>query len=357
MTLATTGTGTAMAPTAARQPGRTLSYGEAINEALHLAMARDPRVIVLGEDVAGGAGTHLGGDEAWGGAYGVTKGLARAFGRERVRDTPISEMGFVGAAIGAAVTGMRPVVELMFADFFGICFDQIYNQGAKMRYMLGGTVSVPLVIRTAMGGGGGAAAQHSGCYYSVFAHMPGLKVVAPSTPADAKGLLLAAIADDDIVAFFEHKGLYRTLRGAVGGDEPIPLGLADVKRAGRDATVVAISRMVHVALQAAEDLAGEGVEVEVIDPRTLAPLDLPTILASVRRTGRLIVVDEDHPHCSLASEIAARTYSEAFGYLDAPVELVTPPHTPVPCSPSLEAAYLPDAGRVAAAVRRAMGIA
>ena len=331
---------------------RTLTYSEAVNEAIRLAMRQDPSVILLGEDVAGGAGVdHLIDDEAWGGALGVTKGLVQEFGRERVLDTPITESAFIGAAVGAAATGLRPIAELMFVDFFGVCMDQIYDQGAKLRYMFGGKARCPLVIRTTIGAGLNAAAQHSGCHYSVFAHMPGVKVVAPSTPADAKGLLLAAIRDDDLVMVFEHKLLYSLSGEVPEGDEAIPLGVADIKRAGTDVTIVAISRMVHQALEAAEQLAAEGIEAEVVDPRSLSPLDTGTILASVARTHRLVVVDEDNPLCSMASTIAAVVAEEGFDNLDAPIRCVTAPHAPVPFSPPLEQAYIPSPERIADAVR------
>jgi pyruvate/2-oxoglutarate/acetoin dehydrogenase E1 component len=331
---------------------RSLTYSEAVNEAIRIAMRQDPNVILLGEDVAGGAGVdHLVNDEAWGGALGVTKGLVQEFGRERVLDTPITESGFIGAAVGAAATGMRPIAELMFVDFFGVCMDQIFDQGAKLRYMFGGKARCPLVIRTTIGAGLSAAAQHSGCHYSVFTHMPGIKTVAPSTPADVKGLLLAAIRDDDLVVFFEHKLLYG-LRGEVPeGDAAIPLGTADIKRAGSDVTIVAIARMVHQALEAAEQLAAEGIEAEVVDPRTLSPLDSATILESVARTHRLVIVDEDNPLCSVAATIAAIVADEGFDSLDGPIKCVTAPHTPVPFSPPLEQAYIPSPERIADAVR------
>src|SRR5882724_10865887 len=227
------------------------TYRQAINEALRQEMERDPRVILMGEDVAGGLGAP-GEQDAWGGPLGVTKGLMPKFGRDRVLDTPISESAFVGAAVGAAATGLRPVAELMFVDFFGVCFDQIFNQGGKLRYMFGGKAKVPMVVRTMFGGGFRAAGQHSGCYYSVFTHMPGLKCVVPSTPADAKGLLSAAIRDDDPVMFFEHKLLYDMEGEIPPGDHLVPIGKADVKREGSDVSVVTLGRMVHLALEAAE---------------------------------------------------------------------------------------------------------
>jgi acetoin:2,6-dichlorophenolindophenol oxidoreductase subunit beta len=331
---------------------RSLTFGQAINEALRLEMERDPSVVLMGEDVAGGANVP-GFEEAdaWGGVLGVTKGLVQQFGRQRVLDTPISESGFIGAAVGAAATGLRPVAELMFVDFFGVCMDQIFNQGAKLRYMFGGKAKVPMVIRTMIGAGFRAAGQHSGCHYSVFTHMPGLKCVVPSTPADAKGLLTASIRDDDPVIFFEHKMLYDMAGEVPEGELVIPLGRADVKRSGDTVTVVAIGRMVHLALEAADRLAAEGISVEVVDPRTLSPLDDDTILSSVRRTRRVVVVDEDNPRCSMATDIVALVASQAFDDLDAPPQMVTAPHTPVPFSPPLEDYYLPSVDRVEQAVR------
>ena len=332
---------------------RTLSYREAINEGIRLEMRRDPTVILMGEDVAGGANTHLQdeGQEAWGGDLGVTKGLVQEFGRGRVLDTPISESSFIGAAVGAASTGLRPIAELMFVDFFGVCMDQIYNQGAKMRYMFGGKAKVPVVIRTLYGAGFRAAAQHSAVLYSVFAHMPGLKVVVPATPYDAKGLLAAAVRDDDPVIFFEHLVLMDTTGPVPEENYVVPIGKAEIAREGKDATVVAIGRMRSFAIQAAEDLAKDGIQVEVVDPRSISPLDEETILESVRKTHKLVVVDEDNPRCSMASDIVALAAQKAFGYLDAPPQAVTAPHSPVPFSPVLEDAYIPSPAKIAAAVR------
>src|SRR6266508_1198601 len=308
---------------------RTATFREAINEALRLEMARDPDVILMGEDVAGGATVSgFEQNDAWGGVLGVTKGLVQQFGRERVLDTPISESGYIG-----------------------VCMDQIFNQGAKLRYMFGGKAKVPMVIRTMIGAGFRAAGQHSGCHYSVFTHMPGLKTVVPSSPSDAKGLLEASIRDDDPVIFFEHKLLYDVSGELPEGEYVVELGRADVKREGDGATIVAIGRMVRLALEAADTLAGDGVEVEVVDPRTLSPLDDEAILASVRKTGRIVVVDEDNPRCSMATDIVALVASQAFDHLDAPPQLVTAPHTPVPFSPVLEDFYIPTPERVAAAVQ------
>jgi pyruvate/2-oxoglutarate/acetoin dehydrogenase E1 component len=331
---------------------RTMTYQQAINEALQIAMREDPTVVLLGEDIAGGAMVdHLVNDDAWGGPMGVTKGLVQEFGRNRVLDTPITEAGFIGAAVGAAATGLRPVAELMFVDFFGCCMDQIFDQGAKLRYMFGGKARCPVTIRTQIGAGVSAAGQHSGCHYSVFTHMPGIKCVVPSTPADAKGLLLSAIRDDDLVMFFENKVLYGSKGEVPEGNEGIPLGVADVKREGDDLTIVAISRMVNQALAAADSLSAEGIEVEVIDPRTLSPLDDETILSSVAKTHRLLIVDEDNPRCSAATDIAAMVADRGFDTLDAPIKRLTAPHTPVPFSPPLEHFYVPSAERIADEVR------
>jgi pyruvate dehydrogenase E1 component beta subunit len=337
---------------------RQLSYREAINEALRLEMRRDPRVILMGEDVTGASQSNDPAQlDAWGGVLGVTKGLVHEFGRERVRDTPITESAFVGAGVGAAATGLRPVVELMFIGFLGVCLDQITNQAAKMRYMFGGKATIPLVIRTMIGAGFRAAAQHSDSMYSTFVHFPGLKVVAPSTPADAKGLLAAAIRDDDPVIFCENKLLYDVKGEVPEGEYVIPLGTAEVKRPGSDVTIVAISRMVQVALDAAETLARDGISAEVVDPRTLSPLDEDTLVESIRKTGRLVVVDEDNPRCSVATDIAALAATRAVEYLNAPVRLVTAPHTPVPFSPALEDFYVPTPERVVQAARSTVQLA
>jgi pyruvate/2-oxoglutarate/acetoin dehydrogenase E1 component len=333
---------------------RTLTFREALNEAMRLEMRRDPKVILFGEDVAGGATLpHMEGEnkEAWGGVLGVSTGLCPEFGRNRVRDTPISESAFVGAAVGAACTGLRPIAELMFIDFLGVCYDQIYNQGGKIRYMFGGKAQVPMVIRTMIGAGLRAAGQHSGSQYSVFVHAPGLKSVVPSTPYDAKGLLISAIRDNDPVMFFEHKFLYG-IEGEVPEDAyTIPLGKADVKREGSDATIVTVGRMVHSSLEAAEQLAKDGVSVEVVDLRCLSPMDENAILNSVKKTHRLVVVDEDTPRCSVASDVVALVADRAFDYLDAPCKMITPPHTPVPFSPGLEDAYIPSVDTIASTVK------
>jgi pyruvate dehydrogenase E1 component beta subunit len=331
---------------------REVFFSQAVNEALRIALRADPAVVLLGEDIAGGAGREEQGiEEAWGGILGATKGLYKEFGPTRVLDTPISETGFLGAAVGAAATGLRPVVELMFMDFIGVAFDPLLNQAAKLRYMLGGKARVPLTVRTLIGAGMRAAAQHSQCLYGLTTAIPGLKTVVPSCPYDAKGLLLAAIRDDDPVVFCEHKGLYFTKGPCPEEDYEVPLGRAEVKREGEDATVVAVGKMVHVALEAAERLSDEGLSVEVVDPRTLSPLDEEAILGSLEKTGRLVVVDEAPPRCSLATDVAALAADRGFDFLDAPVKRVNAPHSPVPFSPPLEDAYVPDAARVAEAVR------
>ena len=329
---------------------RKLSFRNAINEALAQEMARDPRVIIMGEDVSGGTGAP-GETDAWGGPLGVTKGLSKRF-PDQVLDTPISESGFIGAAIGAAASGLRPVAELMFVDFMGVCFDQIFNQAAKFRYMFGGKATTPVVIRCMIGGGFRAAAQHSQILYNVFTHIPGLKCAVPSSPYEAKGLLTQAIRDDDPVIFFEHKMLYDIEEDVPEGAYAIPFGEANVLREGKDVTVVALGRMVMLANQAADKLAREGISCEVIDPRTTSPLDRDTILESVEKTGRLVVVDEAHPRCSMATDIAALVAQEAFDALEAPVQMVTAPHTPVPFSPALEDLYLPNADKIVAAVHK-----
>lgn len=332
---------------------RKISFKDAINEALDQEMARDPTVIVMGEDIVGGTGSP-GEVDAWGGVLGVTKGLYAKHG-DRLMDTPLSESAYIGAAIGAATCGMRPVAELMFIDFMGVCLDQIYNQAAKFRYMFGGKAETPVVIRAMVGAGFRAAAQHSQMLTPIFTHIPGLKVVLPSTPYDAKGLLIQAIRDNDPVIFCEHKALY-----GIEGEVPeesyaIPFAEANVVREGDDVTIVALGLMVHKALEAAEQLAKEGIDCEIVDLRTTSPMDEDTILESVEKTGRLVVVDESNPRCSIATDVAALVAQEAFGDLKAGVRRVTAPHTPVPFTPSLEDAYIPNAGRIAEAVRAVAG--
>ncbi len=326
------------------------SFRTALNEAMRQEMERDPMVIAMGEDIAGGMGAK-GEQDAWGDVLGASKGLLGEFGRNRIFDTPISESAFIGAAAGAAVAGLRPIAQLMFVDFFGVCGDQIINQMAKFRYMFGGKATTPVVIRTLFGAGLRAASQHSQCLYPVFTHIPGLKVVIPSSPYEAKGLMIQAIRDDDPVIFFEHKALYDDV-GEVP-DEPyaIPLGEANVVRTGPHATIVASGRMVKFSAEAADALAKDDIRCDVIDLRTTSPLDTRTILASVAKTGRLVIVDEASPRCNIATDISALVAQSAFDSLKAPIRMVTPPHTPVPFSPSLEDAYIPSPASIAEVVR------
>ena len=324
---------------------------DAINEALHQAMAADERVFVIGEDVAGGNGSD-GRIGCAGGVFGVTTGLYEKFGPLRCIDTPISESAIVGAAAGAALVGLRPVAEIMFADFIGVCMDQIVNQIGKFRYMFGGKSKCPLVIRFTTGGGFSAAAQHSQSMYQVMTAFPGLKVVVPSNAYDAKGLLLAAIADDDPVLFFEPKALYQVACEVPDEYYTIPLGQAAMPREGDDVTVVAFGQMVGRAAQAIDELQAElGITCDLIDPRSTSPLDEETILESVRATGRLVVVDESPPRCGLTADVAAMAAERVFHSLKAPVKQVCAPHSPVPFSPELEAAYLPSVERIKAAIR------
>ncbi|WP_252315355.1 alpha-ketoacid dehydrogenase subunit beta [Sinobaca sp. H24] len=326
---------------------RKISFSDAVNEAMAITMRNDELVILLGEDVAGGANVdHLQDEEAWGGVMGVTQGLVQEFGRDRVLDTPIAEAGYVGAAVSAAATGMRPIAELMFNDFIGSCLDEVMNQGAKLRYMFGGHAKIPLVIRTMHGAGFRAAAQHSQSLYGMFTAIPGLKVVVPSTPADAKGLLISAIEDDDIVIFFEDKTLYNVKGEVPEGHYKIPIGKADIKREGSDVTIVAIGKQVQTALDAADKLAEKGIQAEIVDPRSLSPLDEDTILKSVQKTSRLIIVDEANPRCNAATDISAMVADKGFDFLDAPIKMVTAPHSPVPFSPSLEDLYLPSPEKI-----------
>ncbi|MGW6299574.1 alpha-ketoacid dehydrogenase subunit beta [Peribacillus butanolivorans] len=335
---------------------RKISMSQAINEAMALAMRKDENVILMGEDVAGGAEVdHLQDDEAWGGVLGVTKGLVQEFGRDRILDTPIAEAGYMGAAMAAASTGLRPIAELMFNDFIGSCLDEVLNQGAKFRYMFGGKAQVPVTIRTMHGAGFRAAAQHSQSLYALFTSIPGLKVVVPSSPYDAKGLLLSAIEDNDPVIFFEDKTLYNMVGEVPEGYYTIPIGKAEIKRSGSDLTIVAIGKQVHTAMDAAKQLAGRGIEVEIVDPRSLSPLDEESILSSVAKTNRLIVMDEANPRCSVATDIAALVADKGFDTLDAPIKRITAPHTPVPFSPPLEDIYLPTPEKVIKVVSELLG--
>jgi pyruvate dehydrogenase E1 component beta subunit len=321
---------------------REMTYAEALNEGLREEMRRDPSVFVMGEDVAVWGG---------GGIFGVTKGLVEEFGAERVRDTPISEEAIAAVAVGAAATGSRPVAEIMYVDFIGLAMEPIVNQAAKLRYMFGGKAKVPMVIRAQEGAGRGNAAQHSQSLEAWFCHIPGLKVVTPSTPADAKGLLKSAIRDDNPVIFLEHKVLYFSKGPVPEGEYTVPLGVADVKREGRDVTVVGIHTMVGKALKAAELLAADGVELEVIDPRTLVPLDEQTIVDSVKKTGRLIVSHEAYTRGGYGAEIISRVVDAAFDYLDAPPLRVCARDVPVPYSAVLETAALPQVDDLVAAAR------
>jgi len=323
---------------------REITYTQALREALSEEMSRDPRILLLGEDIG-----------VYGGVFKVTEGLLAKFGPERVRETPISEAGFIGTAVGLAMTGKHPVTELMFMDFAWVASDQIFNQAAKMRYMTGGRVKVPLVVRTQQGGGRGNGAQHSQSLETVFTHIPGLKVVLPATPYDAKGLLKSALRDENPVIFIEHKLLYGT-KGAVPEEEyTVPLGVADVKRAGRDVTLVSYSRTVLLALEAAQEAAQEGIETEVIDLRCTSPLDVNCILASVQKTGRLVIAHEAHRRLGLGAEIAASVQEQAFDYLDGPILRVAALDVPIPASKPFEDAVLPGKAQILAALRAAVG--
>ncbi|MGX6977891.1 alpha-ketoacid dehydrogenase subunit beta [Vagococcus elongatus] len=326
---------------------RKITFMQAINEGLDLSMAKDDKVILLGEDIAGGTTVeHLEGESAWGGVFGVTKGLVEKYGYDRVIDTPISEMGYMGAAVGAAATGLRPVPELMFNDFIGFCFDTLLGQGSKMRYMFGGKAKIPMTVRTNHGAGASAAAQHSGSYYGIFGSIPGIKVVVPSNPYDAKGLLISAIEDDNIVVFSEDKTIYGIKDEVPEEYYKVEIGKAKVKREGTDLTIVTVGKMLYVALDVAEELEKNDISVEVIDLITVAPWDQETILESVKKTGRLIVIDEANPHNNAATDIASVMGDRAFDYLDGPIKCVCAPNTPVPFASNLEALYLPSKERV-----------
>lgn len=320
-----------------------MTFAQAIKDAHVVEMERDPNIYVAGEDVG-----------VFGGCFGVTAGLLEQFGEKRVKDTPITESAIVGTAVGAASVGLRPVIELMFVDFIGVALDQLYNQAGKMKYMFGGKAKIPMVMRTACGAGIGAAAQHSQCLEALFMHLPGLKVAMPSTPYDAKGLLIEAIRDNNPVVFLEHKMLYAMEGEVPEGAYTIPFGQAHIKREGKDVTVVATANMVHTALGAAEKLAAEGIGLEVVDPRTLYPLDGETIFASVKKTHRLVILHEEVKFAGSGAEIAAQVAEEAFDYLDAPILRVAAPFCPVPFSPPLEKAYVPSEQQLIDAVRKVM---
>lgn len=311
---------------------REISYLEAVREAMSQEMRENQDVFILGEDIG-----------VYGGAFGVTRGMIEEFGPERVRNTPISEAAIAGGAVGAALTGMRPILELQFSDFITIAMDQLVNQAAKTRYMFGGKGKVPLVVRTPAGSGTGAAYRHSQSLEAWMAHIPGLKVVQPSTAYDAKGLLKAAMDDDNPVIFYEHKLLYKTIGEVPEEPYSIPLGKADVKRSGKDVTIVATAIMVHKALEAAKELEAEGIDVEIIDPRTLVPLDEETIIESVKKTGKCIVVHEAVKRGGYGGEIASMiAESEAFDYLDAPIKRLGGLAVPIPYNPTLEKAVIPQ---------------
>jgi len=321
-------------------PERIGTIREAINEALHEEMRRDERVFVMGEDIG-----------LAGGIFKITAGLYQEFGAERVRDTPIAEAGIVGLAVGAAMTGMRPVVEIMFSDFTTLASDQIVNQAAKLRYMTAGQCKIPLVIRTAMGAGRRAAAQHSQSLHAWYCHIPGLKVIMPSTPADAKGLLKTAIRDDNPVMFLEDKMTYNQKGPIPEGDYTIPFGEARIHRYGSDATIICTSSMLYPSLEAAERLAAEGIEVEVIDPRSISPLDEKTLVQSAVKTGHVLVVDEGYQSFGVTAEIAARVMQGAFDYLDEPVRRLGAADVPIPFAPSLEDLTIPNADRIVEIIR------
>lgn len=317
-----------------------MTYAEALRDGMRVEMLRDPNVYLAGEDVG-----------PFGGCFGQTAGLYQEFGPDRIVDTPISETAIVGHAVGAAAAGLRPIAEIMFVDFMGVCMDEILNQAAKMRYMFGGKAKVPMVVRTPCGAGLGAAAQHSQCLEAFFTHIPGIKTVMPSTPADAKGLMAAAIRDDNPVIYIEHKLLLGVQGEVPEGEYLVPLGKADIKREGSDITIVAWSAMVHKALAAAEALAKEGISAEVLDPRTLSPLDKDSILNSVGKTGKLLIVHEANRTGGFGGEIAAIVADEGFDLLNAPIKRVTAPDTPVPFSPVLESSYLPNEAKIIKAVK------
>ena len=315
---------------------RVITYRDALREALTEEMERDPEVFLIGEDIA----------DPFGGTYKVTQGLSTKFGTERVRNTPISEAVICGASVGAAMVGMRPVAEIMYMDFMSCCFDAAVNQAAKIRYMSGGQVSVPVTFRTQQGSGRASAAQHAQSWEAIFAHIPGLKVVMPATPYDAKGLLKTAIRDNDPVMFIEHKLLY-TEKGEVPEEEyTVPFGEAVVRREGKDVTIVATLRMVDMALKAAEMLAGEGIDAEVIDLRTIVPLDKNTVINSLKKTERIAIVQEAVSRCGFASELCMIIMEEAMDYLDAPVKRIAAANTPVAFAPVLENFIVPNSDTI-----------
>jgi pyruvate dehydrogenase E1 component beta subunit len=318
---------------------KQMTYAEAIRDGMRVEMKRDSNVYLAGEDVA-----------QFGGCFGVTAGLYDELGPKRVMNTPISEAVIVGSAVGAALVGLRPIAEIMFVDFMGCCMDELFNQAAKMRYMNGGKAKVPMVVRTPCGAGMGAAAQHSQSVESWFTHIPGVKTVMPSTPADAKGLMIAAIRDDNPVMYIEHKQLLPLAGDVPEGEYVVPLGKADIKRTGSDVTIIAWSWMLQKALAAADELAKKGINAEVLDPRTLVPLDKDAILKSVAKTGKLLIVHEEVRTSGFGGEIAAIVCEEGFDYLDAPIKRVTSPDTPIPFAPILESAFIPSEEKIIKAV-------
>jgi len=318
---------------------KQMTYAEAIRDGMRVEMLRDPNVYLQGEDVA-----------QFGGCFGVTAGLYDELGPKRVMNTPISEAVIIGSAVGAALAGLRPIAEIMFVDFMGCCMDELFNQAAKLRYMNGGKCKVPMVIRTPCGAGMSAAAQHSQCVESWFTHIPGVKTVMPSTPADAKGLMIAAIRDDNPVMYIEHKQLLGVAGDVPEGEYVVPLGKADIKREGSDITIVAWSWMIQKALAAAEELAAKGINAEVLDPRTLVPFDKDALLKSVAKTGKLLIVHEEVKTSGFGGEIAAIVCEEGFDYLDAPIKRVTPPDVPIPFNPILEAEFIPSVEKIMKAV-------
>ncbi len=320
-----------------------MTFLQAINNALDMELERDPNVFISGEDVG-----------CFGGCFGVTQGLFDKYGEKRIIDTPITESAIIGAAVGAAAAGLRPVAELMFVDFIGVAFDQLFNQAAKMKYMFGGKARLPLTLRASCGGGIGAAAQHSQCLEAWFMHVPGLKVVMPATPYDAKGLLLTSIRDDNPVVFLEHKMLYGVEGEVPEGDYTIPLGKADIKREGTDITIVATAQMLWRSLDAAEKLAAEGISAEVVDPRSLSPLDGETIIESVKKTHHLLIVHEAVKFAGPGAEIAAMVAENAIDYLDGPIVRVAAPFAPVPFSPTLEEEYIPSVDKIVAGAKKAL---
>ena len=332
------------------------TYREAIIEAMILEMKRDEKVFVIGEDISGGRGCEDFDGEAAGGPMGLTQGLWDEFGAKRVIDTPISETAIMGAAAGAALSGLRPIAELMFSDFFGVCFDQIYNQAAKFRFMYGDQGATPLVIRTMIGAGIGCGPQHSQSPYSIFANIPGLKVVTPSNPYDAKGLLISSIRDNDPVIFMESEQMYGDKGEIPEGEYIIPIGVADIKKTGKDVTIVSFGKIIKEAYKASELLEKENIECEIIDLRTIRPMDYKTIFESVKKTNRLVILEESWPFGDISTEITYQVQSHIFDYLDAPIEKINTADTPAPYSPTLLSEWLPNANDVVKAVKKVLYI-